>query len=33
MSTFEVLTLLFVAGNFVLSLVKLLLELIKLTKK
>ncbi|MGF0088301.1 putative holin-like toxin [Streptococcus hyointestinalis] len=33
MSTFEVLTLLFVTGNFVLSLVKLLLELIKLTKK
>ncbi|HFI0107274.1 TPA: putative holin-like toxin, partial [Streptococcus suis] len=29
MSTFEVLTLMFVAGNFVISLVKLILELVK----
>ncbi|MGF0086709.1 putative holin-like toxin [Streptococcus hyointestinalis] len=33
MSTFEVLTLLFVASNFVLSLIKLILELINMTKK
>ncbi|MCF0240761.1 MAG: putative holin-like toxin [Streptococcus gallolyticus] len=32
MSTFEVLTLLFVAGNFVITLIKLILELIKTTK-
>ncbi|EMC00543.1 TPA: putative holin-like toxin [Streptococcus mutans] len=30
---FEVLTLLFVAGNFVIALVKLILELVKATKK
>ncbi|WP_353939040.1 putative holin-like toxin [uncultured Streptococcus sp.] len=33
LSTFEVLTLLFVAGNFVITLIKLILELIKATKK
>ncbi|MBY5026107.1 putative holin-like toxin [Streptococcus suis] len=33
MSTFEVLTLMFVAGNFVIALVMLVLELVKLTKK
>ncbi|HGJ2985074.1 MULTISPECIES: putative holin-like toxin [Streptococcus] len=33
MSTFEVLTLMFVAGNFVIALVKLILELVKMTKK
>ncbi|WP_425423678.1 putative holin-like toxin [Streptococcus henryi] len=33
MSTFEVLTLLFVAGNFVIALVKLILELVKMAKK
>ncbi|MBL1126192.1 putative holin-like toxin [Streptococcus suis] len=33
LSTFEVLTLMFVAGNFVIALVMLVLELVKLTKK
>ncbi len=33
LSTFEVLTLMFVAGNFVIALVKLVLELVKSTKK
>ena len=33
MSMFEVLTIMFVTGNFVISLVKLILELIKTTKK
>ncbi|ADE32354.1 TPA: putative holin-like toxin [Streptococcus suis] len=33
MSTFEVLTLMFVAGNFVIALVMLVLELVKTTKK
>ncbi|HFD5374303.1 TPA: putative holin-like toxin [Streptococcus pyogenes] len=32
MSTFEVLTLMFIAGNFVIALVKLVLELVKSTK-
>ncbi|HEM2749071.1 TPA: putative holin-like toxin [Streptococcus suis] len=33
MSTFEVLTLMFVAGNFVIALVMLVVELVKSTKK
>ncbi|HEM3523485.1 TPA: putative holin-like toxin [Streptococcus suis] len=33
LSTFEVLTLMFVAGNFVIALVMLVLELVKTTKK
>ena len=33
MSTFEVLTLMFVAGNFVIALVMVILELVKMTKK
>lgn len=33
LSTFEVLTLMFVAGNFVITLMKLVLELVKMTKK
>ncbi|MGT2968412.1 putative holin-like toxin [Streptococcus azizii] len=33
LSTFEVLTLMFVAGNFVIAIVKLVLELGKATKK
>ena len=33
LSTFEVLTLMFVAGNFVIALVMLVLELVKSTKK
>ncbi|MGT2801232.1 putative holin-like toxin [Streptococcus henryi] len=33
MSTFEVLTLMFVAGNFVIALMKLILELVKMAKK
>ncbi|HFI0382698.1 TPA: putative holin-like toxin [Streptococcus suis] len=33
MSTFEALTLMFVAGNFVIALVMLVLELVKTTKK
>ncbi|HFI0534626.1 TPA: putative holin-like toxin [Streptococcus suis] len=32
MSTFEVLTLMFVAGNFVIALVMLVLEMVKTTK-
>ncbi|HEN9309246.1 TPA: putative holin-like toxin [Streptococcus agalactiae] len=32
LSTFEVLTLMFIAGNFVIALVKLVLELVKSTK-
>ncbi|HFR3441040.1 TPA: putative holin-like toxin [Streptococcus suis] len=33
MSTFEVLTLMFVAGNFVIALVMVIFELVKMTKK
>ncbi|MHB9761993.1 putative holin-like toxin [Streptococcus suis] len=33
LSTFEVLTLMFVVGNFVIALVMLVLELVKTTKK